>query len=1446
MTGAHAERGPTRSGGASSTAGRIDRYVLLRELGGGGMGLVYAAYDEHLDRKVALKVLGEGDARPSAQTRLLREAQALARLSHPNVVAIHDVGTSRGQVFMAMEFVAGVTLRSWLAAAPRSQKAIIDVFVEAGRGLAAAHAAGIVHRDFKPDNVMVGNDGRVRVTDFGLARPTGASDEHMINFAAAAAHEALGERGGVTATGTILGTPGYMSPEQHMGRPADARTDIYSFSASLYEAFFGQRPFAGETHADLANAAIRGELRPPPRGVVSPALRKVILRGLDVDPAARWPSMEALLGALTDDPIRRRRRIALLSAAAIAAIALVISAPLAITRLYERWQSERREAAAEARWRTSADQIEVLASLGRDDEAERVFQAFADAPETRGTRALTRAWLERGERALAGRALDAANAAFAQAYTNASDDALAGDALVALASLAYQRREWSALATLLEALAEGDHDERPEAAALDLRRAIAGRDTEGAAAILAAHGDALPAELRAAAPAAAAVTTGRRIGYRIAELTLADTDGDGERELLVLTADRRSVAILDRDLRLLAQLNAPEGHVNADLIADRPWVFTYRDHTLHLHRIGDTLDELWRAPAGAWSYSTVAADLDQSGADELYVGLAAYRRGLHVARDPLSPSARLEVADLATDRSASDVNHLIAADLDRDGRPELIAALGPWWAYDLRIFQDEGGDLRLVDRLQLGNIESVAVLRGPGGEPLLAAVKDDRWPDRRVFPTPPHTGEPAGVYLFAFDGRALERRGYIDPLAGQESGPAVFQGTLVAGDIDGDGLDDLALSAGKGDEALDRALVILRQGAEGFAAAQIVGLRLIGALDIDDDPNLELVVHDRSDGNSFWILGAGDEPLPRLFAGAPTPPPPPAIRDASARESWRRAERLAAIGERATAAESLHTAAVVADSLAERGPLEARAAELFAAAGDDLRAIELYRQLAAAPDAGPELRAAAARSYVRLGRFDEALAAIKSADGDAELALPDHLLPGDLERLTDEHRQLRVGFDAPLDPRWEILDPIALRRDPSGDALVINASNRPGPLARLPIEWEGGPLALRVELSVLHSEFAGTVDVTIRGGADQRIAGFAVSARGGGGLYSHNVGCVTEDQTLGSIVVDHPLARIDERLDLELDVTAVPGRAATCRVRGGQAVDASMPDELPPGPYSIVIGNGDRDDDSTTSMVVALRQIRLRGARIAAAGRGGSPAARALVDGDLDAVLSALGDDARGEALLWRALALLRVSDLEGCRRALAAALARDPTPPAERADLRRLVRQHPELGPLLQLELGPAQNELLAAAWSALLFHHADDPFTVQALTEGFEGLRPEASGDPSVAFLLMARGRAWRIIGELDRARRDLEAAARITEAGATDEETRYQLALALARLHVDLGDEASARAHLLEAIESARAPELARERLARYPKLHGLLAPASAGPDAAGPAGGIHSSP
>lgn len=297
---------PTRDGSGAPRArgSSFGRYVLLERVGAGTTGEVYAAYDPRLDRRVALKLLrrAPGARSPEERARLVREAQAMARLSHPNVAAVFDVGEVEGEEYLAMAFVEGPTLRAWLAERPRDAEEVLETLVQAGRGLAAAHAAGVVHRDFKPENVLVDRDGRAVVVDFGLARPAG--DARKIAPGAAPGADAL-------ATGAFAGTPAYMAPEQLGGGSVDARTDQFAFCVVLWEALHGERPFAGESLEALAFAAATGRIRPPPPAArVPPRLRKAALRGLSPDPAARYPSMDALLDALARRPARRARILA--------------------------------------------------------------------------------------------------------------------------------------------------------------------------------------------------------------------------------------------------------------------------------------------------------------------------------------------------------------------------------------------------------------------------------------------------------------------------------------------------------------------------------------------------------------------------------------------------------------------------------------------------------------------------------------------------------------------------------------------------------------------------------------------------------------------------------------------------------------------------------------------------------------------------------------------------------------------------------------------------------------------------------------------------------------------------------------------------------------------------------------------------------------------------------
>ena len=245
---------------------RVGRFEIEEVLGRGAMGVVYAARDPQLGRRVALKLL-HADRAGDASGTLLAEAQTMAQVAHPTVVAIYDVGAladADGEVYVAMELVTGQTLRAWLDREPRPWRVVVETVLGAGRGLASAHRAGVCHRDFKPENVLIGDDGRPRVTDFGMAR---------------AAARPGGAVGDVARTQTSMaGTPAYMAPELFAGAPSSAASDQFSFCVSLFEALFGARPFEGADLDALLRAARAGAICWPDRRHVPATVRRILIK----------------------------------------------------------------------------------------------------------------------------------------------------------------------------------------------------------------------------------------------------------------------------------------------------------------------------------------------------------------------------------------------------------------------------------------------------------------------------------------------------------------------------------------------------------------------------------------------------------------------------------------------------------------------------------------------------------------------------------------------------------------------------------------------------------------------------------------------------------------------------------------------------------------------------------------------------------------------------------------------------------------------------------------------------------------------------------------------------------------------------------------------------------------------------------------------------------------
>jgi len=365
----------------------LGRFVVLGRLGAGAMGVVYLAYDRQLDRKVAIKLVRAALlVHPDSRARLLREAQAMARIAHVNVITVYEAGEHEQQIYVVMELIRGVTLRAWLAPT-HTWRERLACFLQAGRGLAAAHAAGLVHRDFKPDNVLVSDKGEVKVTDFGLARALDGHDDAraatMTGGVLATLERSAPLERSLTAAGAAVGTPAYMSPEQIDGR-ADARSDQFSFCVAVWEALHGQRPFAGQAIAEVWRNASRGMFTPVPRDSKVPArVNAALRRGLAARPEARFADMNALLAALAYDPAVRRRRIGvslgLVASLGLAGLAIVrepAATPIctgAAGRMQGVWDEAQRErvrgallatqlARADATWERVAASLDAYAN----------------------------------------------------------------------------------------------------------------------------------------------------------------------------------------------------------------------------------------------------------------------------------------------------------------------------------------------------------------------------------------------------------------------------------------------------------------------------------------------------------------------------------------------------------------------------------------------------------------------------------------------------------------------------------------------------------------------------------------------------------------------------------------------------------------------------------------------------------------------------------------------------------------------------------------------------------------------------------------------------------------------------------------------------------------------------------------------------------------------------
>ena len=1415
-------RGPVDPKFDADTPRRIGRYVVRGTLGSGGMGVVFDGYDEQLGRRVAIKRLNFLGGR-LAFSRSVREAQALARLSHPNVVGVHEVIEAKGRFYIVMEFVAGRTLRTWLAERKPNLAELLAALAQAGHGVAAAHEAGLVHRDFKPENIMIGDDGRVRVMDFGLARstePTAADTDVDMDLASVTNMLAIA----VTVTGAQLGTPGYMAPEQYLGRLADARSDIFSFCVVLFEALHRRRPFVGVDPTAVREATLRGKIGPLAAADDVPAwLEAVVRRGLAVDPEARWPSMKTLLAALADDPLARRRRLA----RTVGVVTLAGTLAAVLSFIYVARAQERALARAEelASARLAAAQKELAGA--EPATAEAIFRAFVSDPSHRGTRALARAWQLRGDQRRDDPAV--AQAAYAEAYVHTQQPGDSAEVLRSMSEVFHETWEGPGLASTL-ALLRAHAGDGPELADLALDAALWQRDLAAADAALAT-----PDHPRAAwRPMLAHLATARLTGLPTTEVMLLPPGGPAR--VVVRSGDGHDLSLLDG---ALAEVGRWRSGDDIRLIPRSTWVTTYHVGETAIIDLLSPGTALWRGASPAPIHHAVPFDATGNSSPALIFGLDAPKFGLQRLDGLGGAHAAPRIAHRATDGSDSVLTASVVDDLDGDGTVELAIAIGEWHAFDLRIFHaDASGTLELIARRRLGRIGALQTVRR-GHRRLLAAAIDDAYPAPELFPEPPHTGAPAGTYLFEWTGEKLDEVDFA-PLP-RDGAVARFSiaGPGAVGDFDGDRRDDLALDL-RGSRG--RWTQLLRQTDDGFDALHVAGVRPWGALQLDDDPAAELLGTTSPD-DLLVVLGTGGDALPDLRPPpVPERPPPPTVVDPLLVARWTRADDLVNLGLIDSAAASLREAAgLAADARAQRQLLD-RAAELYASIGDDQASLALDRHVRAEPELAARARARSARALVRIGRYDEALAeatALAAAPGrtDEQTRLA-RSLRDELAPLVASGAVVDLRFDVPLASAWRLHRPGALRRDPTRAVLELALPAANGPAADLPIEWDGGPLSLDLDLELEQLEFGACVHIAVVDAADEAWMGVGMCSMGGGGRLRH-VSQLKVGRAAWFEASARPITTALQPRRVLAHLAYFPARdvveSSLNDAEGVVRRTLTAVDPPRPGRQRLVIGTF--KPDNTYGLALAdLRRLELRGARVAApapAAVAASRPARCLAENDPHGALAALaGVDPRpSHDALVRLLAYDAAGDLAGLGTAAHAVLPymNDPT---WRTGLALVVRTRSLATAALRGAAGPSLLPHLARAWTHLYVLPDDLPVRRRALLalQDIERLAPTHEEERlALRQLLLSRGRMLARAGERALARRDLEAAAALPSTPGGDSVDMIAPYLALVHLLVREEPDVAYR-YAAAALAISALPDESREQLLDDP----AVAAATARPD------------
>lgn len=1327
----------------------IGPYRVLGVLGGGGMGIVYEAEQLKPRRSVAIKVLRERVTEQIGDALFEQEVEALGALLHPAIPQIHEAGTVAGQRYLVMELVRGQPLD--LASSGRSQDERLNLLVRLCDGVAYAHAAGFVHCDLKPANILVTETGQPKILDFGLAQRDGMES---------------------TIRG---GTPAYMSPEQRdRSAPVDRATDIWALGVVATQVLAGALPRdASPLPADLQAVLDRCLAREPAdRYPTASALGEDLARVRDHLPVTArrtpWPHRARLF-------LRRNRRSTAIVAGVLSLSMLTLVGTRAIAVASARQAHADQVLRAAERLEVTQRRLDALYADGRTAEAQAIFESFISLPENRGTPSIARAWLHQADRA--GSDAVEASRALAEAYVAAEDPALQQHALRRLAKGFAERWQWGALAEATRVLTRAAPDE-PTTRMLTSMAKLGRRDLASAAA-----DQTVPGLAHVLAHWAGATNTGHRAWAATpmtsnGEARIALVDDQAGRILLAhpdaALTEAESVdsgSVANHALHLPRIVEGGSGLVVANRLgADRPTLWQIRDGALQ--------------PLASWDDQRVLSAVAISGSDgrQVITGSGPYAR--QMTRLSEAEGWRATVADPAVARAGSDVQELQLADLDADGEPELIATLGPWRAYDVRVYDLH--PFRPRARLQLGWVAGTGVL--DGGD--LVVTKSNVYENAWVFGENEPFGEPPGLLRLRLNGGSLDVLEHIEVRYPGPDPGALPLGRVLTGDVDGDGRDDIVAQNGGG-------LLLLLRSDDGWEQLQIPSMDPLLVTDLDDDPADEIVVMLPDRQREVWVLGSSEgAALPLLDTPTAVPELPPLTDPATARV-WTRAMDLVRmdLGDLAASALSRHAATQRAEAAAA---LFAAAGELWLGARQPDQAILAFEEaVSLSRNASETQRRAISGAAAARWQDHDVAGTVRwlTHDGADTAAILARL---GLEEVPAAAPRTVLSFSGTLPKGWSVFAPESFDPTPAGRPIHLTAFSDQATLATLPLTPTGAERGLIVELDLAHVELGSGVRVELVGGGRRPLV-VGVSGHGGANRTVRFAGCHLEDlDRLGAKKSLGPEGNALESLVLR--VHHLPAANATlCEVRDGSGrtlyrdlIETDVSDS--DGWHLELAAFREAGSATATMSQVALRSITLIGFDVPDAVTGASaPAER-----------------------LDRAVQHARARDPARARETMREVLRdRDPD---ELARLRRYLRRDlHHVGPVVaELDRAFYQEQLATSVADAARYYLHPDVRDVLTSPEIAElPLRTSAA-------LSLAWGRA-RLFRALEQPERALAELQRILDApvARADEGLDHvgEAHLMAARVLWEAGRLDASRIHARAFVVNSASPELAEKIVSRH---------------------------